>query len=466
MFSMSDAILEIGGRKSKADSEGCAYRKKNVSSFMTLPDSVSFIDEIPLIGNLSIKRFRLGNGLLVAIVVDTTAPIFTYQTWFKTGSADEAPGRQGLAHLFEHMMFRKTSRRPMGEFDRLVNSNGGTGLNAYTSRDQTVYYFTFPNDKLGIAADLEADRMNNLIIDREMFETEKGAVLTEKNRGLDEPMRYLWEELYKLAYTSHTYKYSTIGETDTIKNFSVVDAETFYRNYYAPGNALIIVVGDLNPEAVMRTIAGQYGNLPGREPKKRILPAEPKQDDERFAELAHRKATQPMLAKAWHIPPITHNDVPALVILGKLLSSGKSALLNERLLYASKVTEVFADAYMSRDMGTFEFFAQLASDVPFEEVERVFATTVSELADGPISGDQMQVVKNATKREFYQSITSPASLAQKLGDGFIYADDLAYQIRAIERIDHVTPADVGRVIETYLHRAPSTTVRLTQNGHG
>jgi zinc protease len=148
----------------------------------------------------------------------------------------------------------------------------------------------------------------------------------------------------------------------------------------------------------MRTIAEQYGNLPGRELKKRDILPEPKQGEDRFAELTHSKATQPMIAKAWHIPPMTHPDYPALAILGKLLSSGKSALLNERLLYASKVTEVFADAYMSRDMGTFEFFAQLASDVPFDEVERVFADTVGELAAGAISGDQMEVVKNATKR--------------------------------------------------------------------
>src|SRR6266852_3863354 len=145
------------------------------------------LGNINLIGSLEVQRFQLENGLQVALVVDPSTPIFTYQTWFRTGSADEPAGRQGLAHLFEHMMFRKTTRRDMGEFDRMVNVNGGSDLNAYTSRDQTVYHFTFPNDKLELAADLEADRMANLVIDEEMFETEKGAVLSEKQRTLDEP---------------------------------------------------------------------------------------------------------------------------------------------------------------------------------------------------------------------------------------------------------------------------------------
>ena len=154
------------------------------------------LQDISLLGNLAINQYQLENGLLVAIVVDTTTPIFTYQTWFNVGSADEPAGRQGLAHLFEHMMFRKTATRGMGEFERIVNNSGGTGINAYTSRDQTVYFFTFPNDKVELAADLESDRMANLVVDDEMFETEKGAVLTEKNRGLDDPNRLLWETVY------------------------------------------------------------------------------------------------------------------------------------------------------------------------------------------------------------------------------------------------------------------------------
>ncbi len=418
------------------------------------------LKEINLLGNLTIEHYELPNGLQVAIVVDNTTPIFSYQTWFKTGSADEPAGHQGLAHLFEHMMFRKTSRREMGEFDRIVNSNGGTGLNAYTSRDQTVYFFTFPNSKIDLATDLESDRMTNLMIDSSMFETEKGAVLTERNRGLDDPNRFLWEEVYKLAYTKHNYKYSTIGEAETIKNFTVEEAQDFYRTFYTPNNALIIVVGDVQPEAVMASIADRYGAMEPSEPKKRNVVSEPVQSEDRIAAITHPKAQTAMIAKVWHIPKMEHPDYPALAMVGRLLTSGKSALLNERLLNKAKVTSVAADAYNSKDEGTFEFFAQLASGESFDDVENIFNASVKELAEGAISDEQILIAKNNLQREIYRAATTPAALARLLGDSFINANDLSFQIRALDRIDKVTKDDVRRVVAQYILDAKATTVYL------
>lgn len=427
-------------------------------------DTFTFIDDIALIGSLGIKRYALDNGLQVAIVVDRTSPVFTYQTWFRTGSADEEAGRQGLAHLFEHMMFRETRNRGLGEFDRLVNLHGGSGMNAYTSRDQTVYHYTFPNDKLEIAVDLEADRMVNLVIDEGTFETEKGAVLTEKNRGLDDPMRYLWEEVYRLAYTSHTYKYSTIGEVDSIKSFSVGEAQAFYRNYYAPNNALIIVVGDVDPEAVVRTISLKYGPIAPQPVKARPAVTDPPQRESREAVLTHAKATRRMLAVVHHIPNMSHPDYPALATLGKLLSAGKSAVLKERLLHTSMVTSLFADAYVCKDLGTFEFFAQLADGVRYEDVQLVYRRALEECAAGAISGDQLAVVKNEMERDLYQSATNPDALGQKLGDAFINTGDLAFQVKALEAILRVDAGHIGEVVRRYLLESPSTTVRLDPAG--
>jgi zinc protease len=418
------------------------------------------INEIKLLGNLSIKQYELNNGLQVAIVVDKTTPIFTYQTWFKTGSADEPANHQGLAHLFEHMMFRKTSKRDMGEFDRLVNANGGTGLNAYTSRDQTVYFFTFPNDKLELAADLESDRMVDLVIDSTMFETEKGAVLTEKNRGLDDPTRYLWDEVYKLAYTKHNYKYSTIGEIESIKSFTVQEARDFYTNYYAPNNALIIVVGDVDLDNVMTTIVKHYGVLQPHNAKKRDVTTEPQQLEERSTVLTHPKATQSMLAKVWHIPNMLDSDYPALAMVGRLLTSGKTAILTELLVNKAKVTDLASEAYVSKDLGTFEFFVQLADGITFDEVEQIFHDAVKELAEGKISDDQIQIVKNNLLKEIYRSSTSPSSLAQKLGDGFINTNDMSFQIKVTDRIESVTKEDIRRVITKYILDGKATTVKL------
>ncbi len=427
---------------------------------MASPFKYKRLQDIALLGNLAIKQYQLANGLLVAIVVDSTTPIFTYQTWFNVGSADEPAGRQGLAHLFEHMMFRKTATRGMGEFERIVNNNGGTGINAYTSRDQTVYFFTFPNDKVELAADLESDRMANLVVDGEMFETEKGAVLTEKNRGLDDPSRLLWETVYALAYTEHNYRYSTIGEIASIENFSVAEAQQFYSHNYSPNNSLVIVVGDIDPESVIRSIDEKYGTLKPSIVDKRAVTSEPAQRESREATITHPKATRRMLAKAWHIPNMIHPDYPALAAAGKLLTSGKSAVLNERLLNTAKATEVFSDAYISRDVGTFELFVQCADGESFESIESIFFEAVGELAQGKISDEQIQIVKNHLKRELYRAVTVPAQLARLLGDSFICTGDLSYQINAMKRTEDVEGRDIQRVVKQYILDGKATTVKL------
>ncbi len=168
-----------------------------------------------------------------------------------------------------------------------------------------------------------------------------------------------------------------------------------------------------------------------------------------------------MLAVAWHIPNMLHPDYAALVIVGKLLTAGKTALLNERLLHTSKVTELYAEAYLCRDMGTFEFFAQLATEVSFGEVEEIFQHAVAELHEGKISRDQMEIVKNNILKDIYKSATTPSSLATRLGDGFINTNDLAFQIKAIDRFEQVSVEDIRRAVETYILAAKSTTIRLT-----
>ncbi len=418
------------------------------------------LNEISLLGSLTIKNYKLPNGLQVAIVRDTTTPIFTYQTWFKTGSADEAPGHQGLAHLFEHMMFRKTTNRPMGEFDKFVNQNGGRGTNAYTARDQTVYFFSFPEDKFTSVADLEADRMVHLVIDSTMFETEKGAVLTERKRGLSDPGRYLWEKVYDLAYTKHTYKYSGIGTEESIKGFTVQEAKDFYKNFYAPNNALIIVAGDVDPDEAMQAIAAKYGSYAPSTTKKREVTTEPVQLEDRSATVTHPKATQRALAKVWHIPSMRSPDYPALSMVGRLLTSGKSAVLNQRLVDNAKVSSLLVEAYVSKDLGTFELYAQLSEGETYEDVESIFHGAVAELASGTISDDQIQIVKNNMMKELYTSVTNPSSLARLLGDGYSYADDLAFQINVIAQVEKVTKEDIKRVITKYILEAKSTTVKL------
>jgi zinc protease len=421
----------------------------------------TFVKAIPLIGSLSVQQYVLENGLQIAVVEDPTAPIFTYQTWFRVGSADEKPGHQGLAHLFEHMMFRKTKKREMGEWERQVNINGGTGINAYTSRDQTVYFFTFPNDKLDLAAELEADRMTNLMIEQKMFETEKGAVLTERNRGLDSPERYLWEELYKLTYVRHTYRYSIIGEEDSIKSFSVEEAQNFYQTYYAPNNALIIVVGDVKTIEVVNTIERHYSGFRSRSTNDVKRLSEPAQREDRKNSVTHKRAQQTMIAKTWHIPSFSHEDYVPLVMLGRILAVGKTSPLQERLVNQAKTTSAYADAFIGKDVGTFEFYAQLADTTSFDEVEKIVVEEIEKCSLGQISDDQLSISKNTLLKDYYQSIASPSSLARLLGESFINVDDMSYSIRLLPQFESIIKEAIARVARQYILNAKSTTMYLS-----
>jgi predicted Zn-dependent peptidase len=302
--------------------------------------------------------------------------------------------------------------------------------------------------------------MVNLVIDSAMFETEKGAVVTERQRGLSDPTRALWDKVYDLAYTKHTYKYTGIGTEESIRGFTVQEAKDFYRNFYAPNNALLIIVGDVDPDATMQTIAGTYGGYTPSATKKREVTTEPPQAEDRTVTITHPKATQPAFAKVWHIPNMLSPDYPALSMVGRLLTSGKSAILNQRLVESAKVTSLAAEAYVSKDLGTFELYAQLSEGETYEDVEKIFHDAVLELASGTISDDQIQVVKNNMMKELYRSVTNPSSLARLLGDGYIYANNLAFQINVIDQIDKVTKDDIRRVITRYILDGKSTTVKL------
>lgn len=419
------------------------------------------IETIPLIGNLKVEYYQLQNGLRIAIVEDKTKPTFSFQTWFAVGSADEESGKQGLAHLFEHMMFRETTNLPLGEWEKIVNENGGTGINAYTSRDQTVYYFSFPSEKFETAVKLEADRMQNLIIDDNTFETEKGAVLTEKNRTLDDPNNYLWEQVYFHSYQNHPYKYSVIGETKTIKNFTSEEARDFYKKFYSPSNALIIIVGDVKCDEALKIIEKYYGDFPNQLISERLKIDEPERKESKRLFFTHPKAKKKLYVVNWIAPHITDSDYPALTILSEVLAGSDSALLNERLVFQSKVTQLYADMYEGRDGSTFEFFTQLVDGVSFDEVWGIFHTTVCEIIEKGISPEQLQIVKNNLEKYLYESVTSYSSLARLIGESFINTKDLSFYINLIQNCNEVKVEDIKRVAKKYLIDSNSVAVSLS-----
>ncbi len=215
-------------------------------------------------GGETLHRWRLANGLTVLVLVDAIAPVATYQTWFKVGSRHERPGKTGLAHLFEHLMFNETENLPAGTFDKKLEENGAE-TNAATWVDWTYYYESLPADRIKLAVKLEAERMARLVLREPQVKSEKEVVANERRYRVDDDVEGSANELlYKTAFTRHPYGWPTIGWMEDIQGFSPEDCVAFYRTYYAPNNATVVVVGDVRERDLLAAIVREYGPLPSQ----------------------------------------------------------------------------------------------------------------------------------------------------------------------------------------------------------
>src|SRR5580698_3284269 len=246
-------------------------------------------------GGDTIHRYRLDNGLTVLLLVDASAPVACYHTWFKVGSRHERPGKTGLAHLFEHLMFNETENLKAGTFDRKLEENGAE-TNAATWVDWTYYYESLPADRVKLAVQLEAERMAHLVLREPQVASEKEVVANERRYRVDDDVEGVANELlYKTAFTSHPYHWPTIGWMDDIKGFTPEDCTAFYKTYYAPNNATVVVVGDVRERTLLQWIQAEYGAIPSASIPPEDVNPEPPQVDERRLELRKPTASEKLL---------------------------------------------------------------------------------------------------------------------------------------------------------------------------
>ncbi|HKE19595.1 MAG TPA: pitrilysin family protein, partial [Kofleriaceae bacterium] len=280
---------------------------------------------------LEIRRHRLHNGLGLIVMADGAAPILSYQTWYAVGSRHELPGQTGMAHLFEHLMFSQTRTRAAGEFDRLIETTGGDS-NAGTWVDWTYYRDSVPARDLEVVVELEADRMVNLAIEPAVLESEREVVANERMQRVDDEVEgFADEELARLAFTVHPYGWPTIGWMEDIRRMALPDVLRFYRTYYAPNNATLVVVGDVDEAQLCGLVERRYGGIaPAELPGERAL-AEPAQRGERRRRFA-KPTPAPRLLRGYRAVSQDHADWPALSFVASLLSSGPSSRLYRRLV--------------------------------------------------------------------------------------------------------------------------------------
>jgi len=371
--------------------------------------------EVPLGSALRIARHRLENGLGAIIISDHSAPIASVQTWYRVGSRHEAPGHTGMAHLFEHLMFNRTSSLPTGEFDRIIERAGGDS-NAATWVDWTYYRDSVPSTLVSKMLEIEADRMTGLILDGDVLESEREVVANERLQRVDEdPDGKAAEELFRLAFESHPYHWPTIGWMQDIRAIDLESVLDFYRRYYSPNNATIVVVGDIEEERALELIASRFAAIPAAEIPVESFSPEPPQSGERRKRLVE-PVSSPRLVCGYKAPAMGSEDWTRLFFLSAALAGGESSRLYKELVIQKEwASSVSVDIMPFRDPSLMEFSVCCTRDADPSEVLKTIEGAIARIVADGLPDAEVEKVRNLVETEFWSELLAADGKAEILG---------------------------------------------------
>jgi len=401
---------------------------------------------------LEIKEHRFENGLKVLIIENHKSPVATFQMWYRTGSRDEPAGKSGLSHLLEHMMFKGTPRYGPSVFSKIIQKNGGTD-NAYTTQDYTVYFEISSSDRIMLAFDLEADRMQNLTLDPKEVLSERSVVMEERRlRYEDDPQNSLFEEVVAAAYKVHPYQRPVIGWMSDLESIERDDLYKYYKVNYSPNNAVIVIVGDVKTDQIIEHVNKSFGHIQSGPLRKSTASSEPDQKGERRI-LLRREAEMPYLLIAYHTPAFPHEDSYSLAVLSLILSGGKSSRLYKSLVYEKKIALNVDTEYdgFNKDPHLFFLDATVFPEKNINDVEDALCTEIEKIKNRPPSEQEVQKARNQIEASFIMEQDSIYLEAMKYGM-FEILGDWRLIDRYLEGIRKVTPEDVTTVAKKYLRK--------------
>lgn len=404
-----------------------------------------------------IKQFTLANGMKIIVLEDDSIPNANMYSFWKVGSRNEYPGITGLSHFFEHMMFNGSKKYGPKMFDRTMEAAGGSN-NAYTTENSTVYTNWFPADALELMFDLEADRMQNLDINADVVESERGVVTSERSTGLENSnYRMLSEQVKAAAFRAHPYSWSVIGHESDIANWKLQDLKDFHKTYYAPNNAIVVVVGAIKFEDVKRLAKEYFEPIPAQAAPREVHTVEPKQVGEKRVYVQKKSVTSPNVMLAYHVPETKHEDYYALQILAGILSDGDTSRLTKTLVYEQDLAaQVFAFSSESIDPNLFYFYAIAAPNVDVDLLEKGLITQINEVMKNGVTDQELQKVKNRQLVNFYREMSTINGKANTVGSYEFYFGDYNALFELPNSLDKVSKEDVQRVANLYLRKANRT----------
>ena len=401
----------------------------------------------------------LPNGLKVVLLEDHRTPVVAVQIWVDAGSADES-FHTGIAHLFEHMMFKGSENIDEEVHAQLINERGGR-INAYTSRDVTVYHEDVTAESLPLVIDLEAERFLNLDISASTLESEREVVLEERRlRTEDTPDGRGFEALAALVWQAHPYRWPTIGWRSDVENVTVEACQAFFDTYYAANNLTVVIVGDFDTATTAAHIERAFGRLPSAERIPRNPTTVIEQHGERRADVFF-DAKIPLLFVGWHTPPTGHADGETLDIASQILSGGRSSRLYRSLVYdAEKALYAHGSYWEMSDAGMFYASAGARPGVPLDEVEALFMAEIDLVATEGVTDEEVARAKRQMEVSLINRFATNHSLASRVGREIVAFGRVRPLGERIAAIRAVTADDVRRVVKTYLTDEGRNVIRV------
>ena len=399
----------------------------------------------------------LDNGLKVIIREDHRSPMVMTQIWYAVGSSDEPDNLSGISHALEHMMFKGTSKVPNDEFTRLSRLYGGS-VNAATFINHTNYYQLYQRDYLALALELEADRMSNLVLRQQDFETEMKVVMEERRQRIDDNSRALAFERFKwIAYTTSHYRQPVIGYMKNLKTMNLEHLKKWYQDWYAPNNAILVIVGDIDTKQTLHQVKQYFSSIPAKTLPQRNDVQEHTNIGYRYMEVK-LPVQVPNLFFAWNVHSLATaqnpQDVYALVMIKNILDSGITSRLQNNLVRKQKLATSVSVSYdpYNRGDSLFSVTALPVEGISLEEIEKALLAEIENLKNTPVSNDELNRVVTRYMADLIYSQDDIAGQARMIGT--LEVNGLSYQLidQLQQHYESVSPEDIQRVANTYFNQ--------------
>ncbi|HXS17130.1 MAG TPA: pitrilysin family protein, partial [Polyangiaceae bacterium] len=408
--------------------------------------------------HLHIEHFRMKNGLDVLLLKDKSAPVISFHTWFRVGSRHEKPGKTGLAHLFEHLMFNEVEGLPAGAFDKKMEAAGADN-NASTWLDFTQYQEAFPKQHLKTVIELESKRMHQLVLREPQVDSEKEVVKNERLFRVDDDVEGFVEELlWKTAFTQHSYHWPTIGFMQDIEGFTIADCEAFYRAYYAPNNATAVVVGDLNEQKTLSLLRDHYGHIPPSVLPVEDIAPEPPQDAERRVHI-DQPTTAHKLAIGYKGPALGDRDHVVVSVLLEILAGGKASRLHQRLVRDLTIaSEVAGFVGPHHHPSLIEFSVSARAQHTAQELLDELDRELDQVINTTVSDDELTQAIHRMELSTLCSLESADAKASSIGFYFTLLGAPGAVFDRLQIARTTTPADLRFAARRFLSRQNRTVI--------